>query len=192
MLRHAEVHNPKDIVYGRLPRFGLSERGREQARMAARFLSTRDVRAMYTSPLLRARQTADIVREERPVPLRTSSLLLEVATSYQGSPSTILQPGFSFYEPKREPHDESMADVFDRFSRMLRTVVKRHAGETVVLVSHADPIAIMRLGLEGKAFTPDNLHATVYPARSSVTQVHALPDEPPRLSYFDVVGEGAS
>ena len=57
MVRHAHVHNPQDILYGRLPRFRLSPEGRTQAEILARFLSTRDTAAIYTSPLLRARQT---------------------------------------------------------------------------------------------------------------------------------------
>src|SRR5947209_5196449 len=100
VVRHAEVHNPKDIVYGRLPRFGLSTHGRLQAEAVARFLAQRPVDAIYTSPLLRARQTAESISAELPqVPLRTTERLLEVKTGYQGQPNSILVSGFSFYEP---------------------------------------------------------------------------------------------
>lgn len=188
VVRHAEVHNPKDIVYGRLPRFGLSDLGRQQAFRTARFLAARPVAAIYTSPLLRARQTARILTQYHPHrPLRTSRLLLEVRTAYQGSPNTILKPGFSFYEPKKDPGDESMADVFDRLLRFLQGMVRRHPGETVVAVSHADPIAIMRVGLDRLALTSQSLHATVYPARASVTQVTVAPDGH-RLAYFNPAG----
>jgi broad specificity phosphatase PhoE len=37
LLRHGEVHNPTKVLYGRLPGFRLSERGLEQAEVAARF-----------------------------------------------------------------------------------------------------------------------------------------------------------
>jgi probable phosphoglycerate mutase len=187
VIRHAEVHNPKDIVYGRLPRFGLSARGREQSEVAARFLAARPVKAIFTSPLLRARQTARILTHYHPlVPIHSARALLEVRTAYQGSPNTILKPGFSFYEPLKDPGDETMQDVFNRMMRFLQRVVRRHAGETVVAVSHADPIAIMRVGLEGHRLTAANMHATVYPARASVTQITLVPGCPLTLTYFNV------
>jgi broad specificity phosphatase PhoE len=78
--------------------------------------------------------------------------------------------------------------VFDRILRFLRSVVHHHAGETVVAVTHADPIAIMRVGLDGLPFTAANLHSTVYPERASVTQITLDPNQPLGLTYFDVAG----
>lgn len=191
-LRHAEVHNPKDIVYGRLPRFGLSPRGRAQAELAGRFLLARPIAAIYTSPLLRARQTATIVaRYHQHLRVRTSRALLEVRSGYQGEPNAIYQqPDFSFYEPLSDPADESMAGVCDRMLGFLSTLARRHVGETVLFVSHADPITIMRLGLEGEPLTVPHLHSAVYAARASVLQIYIDAISPPRLTYFDVVGEG--
>ena len=187
MVRHAEVHNPKDIVYGRLPGFGLSTHGRAQAEATARFLSARPVRAVYSSPLLRARQTAAILRRHLPGVLAANSrALVEVRTSYQGSPNSILQPGFSFYEPRHHPDDESIQEVFARMRGFLHQLTRRHAGQTVVVVSHADPIAILRVGLEGLPLSVFNLHRTVYPERASVTQVLVNAVPLPDLGYFDI------
>jgi broad specificity phosphatase PhoE len=192
VLRHAEVHNPRDLVYGRLPRFGLSATGRTQAEHAGRFLASRPLDAVYSSPLLRARQTASIVSGYHPrLRLRTSSSLLEVRTGYEGGSNAIYKPGFSFYEPLKEPDDETMQDVFQRMLAFARKVARRHAGGTVLLVSHADPIAILRVGLEGLPLTVANLHATVYPARASLTQVFAGSESPPRLAYFNIAGARA-
>lgn len=186
-IRHAEVHNPKDIVYGRLPRFGLSPRGQQQAEATARFLDARPISAIYTSPLLRARQTARILTKYHPrVGPRTARALMEVKTSYQGSPNSILKPGFSFYEPLKDPSDETTQQVFDRMLRFLRLLARRHAGGSAVIVSHADPIAILRVGLEGQALTAANLHSTVYPERGSVTQITTGPGHALRLSYFEI------
>jgi broad specificity phosphatase PhoE len=109
-----------------------------------------------------------------------------VRTGYQGSPNSILVPGFSFYEPLKAPGDETMAQVFERMLRFLQLAVRRHGGETIVAVSHADPIAIMRVGLETRQLTATNLHTTVYPERASVTQITVGPDQPLGLTYFDV------
>lgn len=85
-----------------------------------------------------------------------------------------------------------MSDVCRRMLRFLRLIVRRHAGETVVMVSHADPITILRLTLEDMPMTVGNLHAAVYAARASVLQIEAGAAGAPRLTYFDIVGEGAT
>jgi broad specificity phosphatase PhoE len=190
VVRHAHVHNPDDILYGRLPRFRLSEVGSNQARQVAEFLGGRPIDAIYSSPLLRARQTATTISHALPgVPVHLSGLILEVLTSYQGSPNSIMKPGFSFYEPLKGEMDESMAAVYDRIFRFLRGVIRHHAGRAIVAVTHADPIAIMRLGLLGKPFTVSNLHSTVYPARASINLVTLTPYEEPVLTYFNVARE---
>lgn len=181
------MHNPRDILYGRLPRFRLSDEGRRQALEAARFVGTRAVSAIYTSPLLRARQTAEIIAELQPeTRVRISRALLETRSSYQGEPNSVLKAGFSFYEPKKHPSDESMQDIWDRMSGFLSNVVRRHSGGCVVLVSHADPITILRVGLEGRELTARNLHAVTYAARGSITELVFAPDQPLMMSYFNV------
>lgn len=187
MVRHAEVHNPQDILYGRLPRFRLSRRGRDQAEATARFLASRPVSVIYTSPLLRARQTAEILRHyHSSAPIRTASGLLEVRTSYQGSPNSILKPGFSFFEPVRDRSDETIEDVWQRMARFLRIAAGRHAAGTVAAVSHADPISIMRVGLEGLPLSAKSMHDSVYAARSSVTEIVIGREGPTSLTYFNV------
>lgn len=189
VVRHAEVHNPGNILYGRLPRFGLSEKGYRQAEEAGRFTSARSVTAIYSSPLLRARQTAAVISRYHPrTPVRFSRKLLEVRTSYQGKPNTILKPGFSFYHPVNDPADETMDDIFGRIISFLRLIIRRHPGETVVAVSHADPIVIMRMGLQALPFTNEELHRQVYPDRASVNQL-TVHGPHLALEYFAVAAQ---
>ena len=61
-LRHGEVKNPKDILYYDIPGYELSITGKEQAAKAAKYLSENfEIKRIITSPLLRARQTSEIV-----------------------------------------------------------------------------------------------------------------------------------
>lgn len=84
-VRHGEVHNPRRVLYGRLPRFRLSRRGREQAAALAAALAKVSVQAVVSSPLLRARQTAAFLLEGRAnLRLTTAAQLNEVLTPYQG------------------------------------------------------------------------------------------------------------
>jgi broad specificity phosphatase PhoE len=65
LVRHGEVHNPSRVRYGRLPGYSLSERGRAEALARASWLRSR-IRgplAIVSSPLERAAQTAEVLRE---------------------------------------------------------------------------------------------------------------------------------
>src|SRR5258705_5326148 len=59
VMRHGEVHNPEKILYGRLPDYHLSERGRAQPQAVADWLATRDIIYVVASPLERAQETAE-------------------------------------------------------------------------------------------------------------------------------------
>ena len=67
VMRHGEVHNPDKILYGRLPDYHLSERGRAQAQAVADWLALRDIVYVVASPLERAQETAEpIATRTRP------------------------------------------------------------------------------------------------------------------------------
>ena len=58
VMRHGEVHNPEGLLYGRLPDYHLSDRGRAQAQTVADWLAGRDIVYVVASPLERAQETA--------------------------------------------------------------------------------------------------------------------------------------
>ncbi len=192
-VRHAEVHNPRDVVYARLPRFRLSARGREQARRVAACLAEVPLAAIYTSPLLRARQTAAVIAAHHAVPVRRSALLLEIGTSWAGTPNKEVPKGTSFYVERRHETDETVADVLDRMQRLTRRLLRRHEGQIIACVSHADPIAVLTLWAGGEDVTPKLLQQPLAPARGAVTvfeyptPYRATPDylARPILHYFN-------
>ena len=58
VLRHGEVHNPTQVLYGRLPDFHLSELGVAMAERIAERMRGEDVTYLVSSPLERAQETA--------------------------------------------------------------------------------------------------------------------------------------
>ena len=58
VMRHGEVHNPDKILYGRLPDYHLSDRGRRRRRAVADWLAHNDIVYVVASPLERAQETA--------------------------------------------------------------------------------------------------------------------------------------
>jgi broad specificity phosphatase PhoE len=184
LIRHADVHNPDDLFYGRLPRFRLSELGRRQAESTAVLLAAAPLAVVYTSPLLRARQTAALIAAAHPArpPIHQSSLLIEVRSHWQGRPTADLDAiGFDFYDRALDG-DESIPAVFARMERCVRRLLRRHPGRHVACVSHADPIAIARAGFAGMPLVIASIrNQPEYPAKGSIT----------RLTFTDPAGRPA-
>ncbi len=171
LVRHAEVHNPEDIVYGRLPRFGLSELGRAQASATAEALAREPITAIYTSPRLRARQTAAAISRFHPgAPVHVSRYLDEVRTDWQGASWEEIGRGFNMYASPRADGDETIEQVAERMRRFVSRTLRRHPGETVAGVSHGDPIVIAKRALEGRELTYAAIREPDYPRLASVTR----------------------
>ena len=152
LARHGEVHNPGQVLYGRLPRMGLSPEGQRQARALADFLGPRPLAAIYSSPMLRARRTASVILASQPEleRVRIDSDLQEVHTGWQGQPIASLERiNFDFYAQPFASGDESLQAIHDRMQRWLQRMLRRHAGAEVLGVSHGDPILILAGALAG-------------------------------------------
>ena len=188
LIRHADVHNPGDVFYGRLPRFRLSALGQPQAAATAAWLARAPLAVVYTSPLLRARQTAAIIAAAHPdqPPVCRSALLLEVRSHWQGRPTADLDAiGFNFYDHAL-PEDETIPAIFARLERLVRRLLRHYPGQHVACVSHADPIAIARAGFEGRPLVVASIRQQPeYPEKGSITRLtFAGPDRPLSVSYI--------
>jgi len=172
-VRHGEVHNPGGVFYGRLPRFRLSEEGRAQAAAAARDLAAEPLAAIYTSPLLRARQTGAIIAGAHPgVPIRRADDILEIRSRRQGETVAALDADrWNFYEPPKYADDETIAAIAARIERFCRAVLRRHPGRAVAAVTHGDVVAIARARFGGLPLILDSIRGVYYPATASILRV---------------------
>lgn len=177
LVRHGRVHNPGQVFYGRLSRFGLSAEGWNEARAAARILSQEPLAAVFSSPLLRARQTArEIVRDREPLRRGFSRLLLEVRTPYEGRPSGEVRDRGDDVYTGAGPGYEQPADVLARVLQFVARTRRRFPGAHTVAVTHGDPIAFLVLWAAGSELVPAAKTrlaplgiAGGYPATGSVT-----------------------
>lgn len=193
LVRHAEVENPGNVLYGRLPRFRLSERGREQAEATARLLAAEPVAAIYTSPLLRARQTAHALARFHPNAARHQSTLIhEVRSAWQGSPIRSYASGFSTYDCPSGSDDETIDDILQRMLAFLRRVERRYSGQTIVAVSHGDPITILHVALSGIPVSVAAIRGEQYVAHGAVTEVVLGPEDTPRVTGYRLPETGSS
>lgn len=159
-IRHGEVYNPKKIWYGRLPFFGLTRKGRKQIEQAAEHLKNEHIDVIYSSPLLRARQSAEILKEElRLNRVHFSGKLPEVKSSLQGSSDEfMLSINYDFYASKENNIiGETIEQLSNRMQKFIKKIVKLHKGKSITVVSHGDPIMIVKLKEMGLPLTIDSL-----------------------------------
>jgi broad specificity phosphatase PhoE len=162
LLRHGEVENPEHVMYGRLPGYHLSANGRRMADRVAKVLLDRDITYLVSSPLERARGTAEPLSVALGLEVIIDDRLIEAGNAFEGR---LFGPGDrAWLHPRawpllRNPFRPSWGEPYVQISeRMLAAVAAaRHAaeGHEAVCVSHQLPIWMARRKLEGKRLWHD-------------------------------------
>jgi len=198
LVRHASVHNPSNIFYGRLPGFSISKRGQLEAAHTARALKDLTIDEVVSSPLLRCRQTAaEILKYHHHLKLKQSSLTTEVYTWFEGQSAdeVDLRNGdvYTGVDSKYEQPEDILLRVQKFLFRMRRTFPEKH----VVAVTHGDVILFMLLWASGFPPTPSYKKKFItleilneYPAVSSITTFSystTAKDERPSIAYINPV-----
>ena len=159
LVRHAETRNPDHVVYAMLPGFGLTDRGRRQAKQASRYLGSQPVVAVWSSPAERAMETAAIVAARFELPVMVDERLAEwrLADRWAGIGWEELgarMPGEleAYLEnPTDLPFSpEALSEVASRMTETLASLHRRHAEGEVAVVSHQDPVQAARLTMTGR------------------------------------------
>jgi broad specificity phosphatase PhoE len=162
LLRHGEVDNPTGVMYGRLPGHHLSELGIKMAERAADTLAGRDIVAVLSSPLERARETAQPVADRFGVDVGVDERLIEAANHFEGLTFGVGRD--SLRHPRhwwhlRNPFRPSWGEPYSRQAgRMLAAMADARdqaRGHEVVCVSHQLPIWSVRSLVEGRRLWHD-------------------------------------
>jgi broad specificity phosphatase PhoE len=162
LLRHGEVQNPGGVLYGRLPGFSLSERGRQQALRVAESLGDADIACVVSSPLERAVQTADPLASSHRLDVRTDENLTEATNEFEGQRVSIGRAALA--DPRRWPKlanpfrpswGEPYLQVAHRMLAAVHAARSVAAGHEAVCVSHQLPIWSLRRFVEGKRLWHD-------------------------------------
>ena len=166
LVRHGEVENPERILYGRLPNFGLTERGHEMARRVGEHFAAAPVPPveLVASPLLRAQQTIAPLRERLDLPVFTDERVIEAANSFEGqrvnarrlsAPRNLVR----LYNPLTPSWGEPYRQIVLRMQAAmasLRAKLVKHSPEAEgVIVAHQLPIWMSRLAAEQRSLIHD-------------------------------------
>jgi broad specificity phosphatase PhoE len=196
LLRHGEVHNPRGILYGRLPGYHLSAEGRRMADAAAKALAERDVVLVASSPLERARETADAVAAAHGLPVVVDDRLVEARNVFEGLPfgvgdGSLRQPRHwrHIVNPLRPSWGEPYAEIAVRTLAAIGDARASAAGHEVVLVSHQLPIWVVRRLVEHRPLyhRPDRRQCGL----ASLTSLSYEGDRLVSVSYAEPAGPAA-
>jgi broad specificity phosphatase PhoE len=147
LCRHGAHVLGGDVIAGAAEEAVLSGLGRTQTSELADRVSRLPVNALYTSPVARARQTAEGVGERLRVRVQASEALREIGfgawegkrlDELRGLP--VWKQWNAFRSGTRAPGGETMLEVQARVVGEMARLAERHPGQTVALVSHGDVI----------------------------------------------------
>lgn len=152
-LRHGQAeNNVKRVLSGRTAGVPLTDVGVNQAELCAEFLEKMNISAIYSSPIQRAKHTADIVGTRLSLDVVDDDRLIELdmgkftGMQYDDIVTSHGNVFMKFYSGELEiAHNgvETFAQVKKRVLSMVDDIIKTHPGENVLLVSHMDPIKAM-------------------------------------------------
>lgn len=157
LLRHGQTALSIERRYSGRGNPPLTDLGREQAARAAKMLAAKGgIAAVITSPLGRARETAEAAATALDIPVRVLDGLTE--TDFGG------WEGLTFQEAAQRdpqlharwlgdpstpaPNGESFDQVRERVEAARRDLLARYPGQNIVVVSHVTPIkTLLQLAL---------------------------------------------
>src|SRR5690606_23246166 len=162
LLRHGEVHNPAGILYGRLPDFHLSELGVQMAQTVAEALSGRDIVHLVSSPMERARETAEPLARRFGLPVHIDERLIEGENRFEGTRFGVGDGALRRLRNwwlLRDPFTPSWGEPYARIAARMREAVfaarDAAAGHEAACVSRQLRIWTLRRHLEGRRLWHD-------------------------------------
>jgi probable phosphomutase (TIGR03848 family) len=147
LVRHAVTAQTGPLLSGRAPGIDLSEKGVGQAKAVGERLAVLPVKAVYASPIERTRQTAEHIAAHHSLDVVELPGVIEAdygewtgGTIAELAKTDLWRTVQIVPSRARFPGGESISEMQGRMVTALEAVIATHAGELVVVVSHADPI----------------------------------------------------
>lgn len=175
LVRHATHGRVGTVLCGRMPGVTLGAEGRAEAERLAGHLAGRDIASVHTSPLERARATAEPIAARLGLEAEPCEELLELDFGeWTGRSFSSLEddPRWRGWNAARSvsrpPGGETLLEAQVRVVRLLERLRATHAGGTVVLVSHGD---VIKAGLLYCLGLPIDAHARIEIRPASISTV---------------------
>ncbi len=164
--RHGEYEGQDKYLALRAKGFPLNSRGKKQAKKLSEVFLKKNVSALYSSPMLRALETAKIIGEVISLKIVEDKRLLEVKTPFDGIEKKKFEEmggrNMMYKIPAQIAKGESIGEIESRMMSFLDDILTKYKDKAVVVISHADPIMILEYKIKGKDFTRINKYKDRY------------------------------
>ena len=190
LMRHGEVHNPTGVLYGRLPDFHLSDRGREMAELVGAHLSDHDVTVVVASPLDRAQETATPIASAHDLAITTDKRVIEADNYFEGKTFGVGDGSLRYpkhwpklINPFKPSWGEPYREIAERMLEAVADARRLARGHEAVIVSHQLPVWTARSQLEGRHLWHDPRARQC--SLASLTSLTFLGDELESITYSE-------
>ena len=173
-LRHGQAkNNTERILAGRTEGVPLTDTGIKQAEHTAQLLEHMNISTIYSSPIQRAKHTAEIIGKHNSLDVTIDDRLIELDMGkFTGMPYDKIFNShgnvfMKFYNGELEiAHNgvETFSDVKKRILGIVDHIIEKHPDENVLLVTHMDPIKAMLSTVID--LSPTNLYELILPNAS--------------------------
>lgn len=175
LVRHGATSVTGRKLTGWLPGFSLSEEGKRQSEETANRLKELPVKAIYSSPLERCLETAQIIAITHKRQVKIIENIGEIRYGdWQGRSLKSLYRTKAWKELRARPGDfrfpngETIREAQARGMAEIEKLRRQHKDHTIVVCSHADMIRVLVAGYLGLAL---DLYNRMSIAPASVTAI---------------------
>lgn len=152
LIRHGEIDNPRNLMYGGTLDLLLNNKGRSQMLNLGEFLQREGVQpsAIYTSHLSRAKESGQILaRIFGTVVIEDERLGDNKIPQFAGltqEEKEIRFPERDEFDPTLQGH-ESKEQVLTRMCKSFDDIIKANEGKTIFIIGHSDPLRLLLFSL---------------------------------------------
>jgi broad specificity phosphatase PhoE len=200
MIRHGKTKANKEARISSLANIELNDEGREQVKKLSKRLKNMKIDVLYSSPLLRTRQTAEIIAHQTGLEIIEDADLREFdfgqisnktieevkIDSPQIYDEIILWMNTKFGAGVKRPEipcAEEISDFEERIDRFSQMILKKHPSQIVAAVMHMATIKGFMSVLFGP---PIEQHLNFGPFNASISIIDFYKEMPILISFNDV------
>jgi len=162
VIRHGQTDSNTNGYYMGWSQEDLNQKGYEQVQLLSNRLADEEIDAIYTSPLKRARTTAETVAKPHNLGLTEMDDLIEINLGdWQGlHASEIVKKWPDMWQQSRIdpsvlswPNGESFAEAVHRSVYAFQSIVTANQGKLVAIVTHDIIVRIMAMHVLGVSYS---------------------------------------
>lgn len=146
LIRHGDIECA-DRIPGRMAGMHLSDHGKKQAKNLIEFFKDRDLDAIYSGPMNRTMETAQVLADEKRLQIQICDAFNEIEfgkwtnRKFSELESDFGWKQFHFFRNGAViPDGELMIEVQSRMIGQLQLLKEKHKGKSFAVFSHNDPI----------------------------------------------------